>query len=521
MGVELDVDPEDVQDEDVAREEQIRSLALGRRTITDLVHGEVMEDDTIIAVMEQVAGAAIYSGKLPFVYLLGQVAIQLCAKHGISEYLPRIYMYSQMCFRKVGLNMTAYDCAVTCKELVDRLDDCSIEGYCKVSVTCNNALQLFRPCRLAVDVYEECYTKCIRAGDTEFASLVANSQCLCFFLSGMPITDRTERNFEMFEEESRRFNQPPSVYKVFQIYRQLVLNLQGRSMNPVIFHGQAMTEVQVLNEFRPDTPQYRQTLRDLSVCKLMAACIYGHVPTMKAMIKNLEPWPDFDVLLHRLHIRLVWVSLASLVLARRETKSHTYVAMSRKYLKLYADLDKQGNPNAKVVLACLFAEHKQSSANYKKAIQACREGGFLHLEALMNEHCGQYQQLKPRKRAEGDSYIVTAFELYRQYGAFGKCQHMESVYGAMGSCDFVPTSSVVVPTKHADYQSPLPTRLTTTTTTGWGLFATTTPPNKVRSTSNGSLTTMASSGHESSSSLHEDGYDDSSIVVRTAGRVPL
>jgi predicted ATPase len=494
MGVEIDVDPEDVQAEDIEREEQRRSLTLGRRKIADLIHGELMEDDTIIAVLEQVARASIYSGKLPFVYLLGQVAIQLCAKQGISEYLPRIYMYSQMYFRQVGLNMMAYDCAVTCKELVDRLEDCSIEGYCKVSVTCNNGLQLFRPCRLAVDVYEECYTMCVRAGDTEFASLVANSQGMCFFLSGIPITELAERNFEIFEEESRRFNQPPSVYMLFLIYRQLVLNLQGRSMNPVIFDGQAMTEKQILDEFSSDTPQYRQTLRDFSVCKLMAACIYGHLPTMDAMIKNLKTWPDFDVLLHRLHMRLVWVSLAAFALAR-ETKSKEYVEMSRKYLQMYADLGKQGNPNAKVIFACLSAEHKQSKADYNRAIQACHDGGFLHLEALMNEHCGQYQ-LKRRKRAEADCYIVTAFRLYRQYGALGKCRQMQTVYGAVGTCDPVQMKGFVQ-IKEPDSNPPL-----TGSMMGFSKLS------KLRSTSAGSITVASSVP----CSLHDD---DSSIALLT------
>ena len=51
----------------------------------------------------------------------------------------------------------------------------------------------------------------------------------------------------------------------------------------------------------------------------------------------------------------------------------------------------------------------------------------------MNEHCGQYQ-IQRGKRVKGDIYLLEAFQLYRKYGALGKCQQLKDTYGLFGDC---------------------------------------------------------------------------------------
>ena len=210
--------------------------------------------------------------------------------------------------------------------------------------------------------------------------------------------------------------------------------LQGKSRDPVKFDGDFMTEKDILSRFEPDTPQYKQTQRDMSSCKLMAAVIFDDLPTMKEMIKNLKSWPDYDILLHRMNMRLFWVALASFALSRDSignTKKERaeYVEMSKKYLAFYEKMSNEGsNPNAKVIHACLVAESDQKKIHYNAAIKACQEHDFLHLEALMNERCGMYQR-KRKKRVKAEPYFLRAYELYNQYGATGKVRAMQEENG--------------------------------------------------------------------------------------------
>ncbi|KAL3919492.1 MAG: hypothetical protein SGILL_003725 [Bacillariaceae sp.] len=433
LGLDIQVDPSDVKAEDIQDAESDCLFALEGRSVLDLLNEDRMEDDTIMSVLERMAKAAIYSGKVLFVYYLGQVAIRICAERGISEYLPRIYMYTQMYYRKLDLNLMAYECAVTCKKLIDEVPHASIESYCTVTVTCNNGLQLFRPTRRAVPVYEECYEKCIEAGNTEFAFLVANSYGMAFFFSGFRISNHSVETFEKIEESARACSQPPSVHAIFQVYRQLALNMQGRSADPVKFDGVAMKECELLEQFEPGSAPYKQTLRDLSSCKTMAALIHKDMPTLKSTITTLQEYPDFDILLHRFNMRLVWQALGAFLLAR-ETRDSTYKKIAEKYRKLYKKGAEQGNPNATAISLCLEAENKQSKVNYNSAIEACRKHEFLHLEALMNENCGRYQE-KQRKYSKAEEYIQEAFTLYQEYGANVKVRQLLDEFDFLKSDD--------------------------------------------------------------------------------------
>lgn len=360
LGVNLSVDPDNVQSTDIEEAERRCSVALGpNRKVVDLLDcpSSIEDDSTVLCVMERMVKASIYSGRIQFAYILGQTAIQICAKQdGTNEFLPRIYMYTQMYFRKLGLNYMAYDCAVTCKQLVDKLSNVSIEGYCQVTVTCNNGMQLFKPVHNAVRVYEECYIKSLRmAGDTEFAFLIANSFGMSYFLSGMPITDDVTKIFTSFADECRRYNQPSSVYTIFQIYHQLILNLRGQSSHPINFHGPVIEEGTILSGFLVGTAPYKQTLRDLSSCKMMAAYIFRNDSVMEETINILQDYPDFDVLLHRLNMRILWQGLGAFALARNISSRRSrneYLAIGKKYLNSYQEQSKQGNPNAKVAYLC-------------------------------------------------------------------------------------------------------------------------------------------------------------------------
>ena len=52
--------------------------------------------------------------------------------------------------------------------------------------------------------------------------------------------------------------------------------------------------------------------------------------------------------------------------------------------------------------------------------------GYLHLEALMNEHCGQF--LLDESDAAGRQYICKSMWLFHYWGAMRKVAQMRNIY---------------------------------------------------------------------------------------------
>ena len=88
-------------------------------------------------------------------------------------------------------------------------------------------------------------------------------------------------------------------------------------------------------------------------------------------------------------------------------------------MKNLQQLSKFGSANTPPVLLCLKATEKPTEANYDKAIEACRNEGFLHLQAMMNEHCGLLF-LDDNNPEEGKRFLTRALWIYYDWGAMGK-----------------------------------------------------------------------------------------------------
>merc|ERR1712048_401547 len=207
----------------------------------------------------------------------------------------------------------------------------------------------------------------------------------------------------------------------------------------------------------------KQTLRDLSVYKLVVACLCNDLSTMKDTIDILRVWPTTDQMLPRLYCRLFWVGIGAFILVRTRgtekakkenglristKKSHSnksnksddsdcYLELGNKYLDFFRDAADKGNPNAKACFLCMQAERDQSGNNYELAIEVCRKNRFKHFEAMMNEHCGLYKLEKKKKvifksekkkQAEAATYLNAAISLYTEYGAVFKANEIKSNY---------------------------------------------------------------------------------------------
>jgi diguanylate cyclase (GGDEF)-like protein len=67
---------------------------------------------------------------------------------------------------------------------------------------------------------------------------------------------------------------------------------------------------------------------------------------------------------------------------------------------------------------------------YRKAIDAAHGSGYLNIEALANELCGQFWQAHHQPRVAA-TFLQEALDLYRRWGAGGKVAHLAAQHGSL------------------------------------------------------------------------------------------
>ncbi|KAL3904649.1 MAG: hypothetical protein SGILL_009985 [Bacillariaceae sp.] len=435
LGIDIAyIDIDNVTSADIENEERLCRGALGGRDIRYLFDSRLMDDETILIVLDKMAGSSVMSGRLAFNYILSKVATRVCAIRGISPFLPRIMVYECLYFRKLHPDYkAAYQAASLCQEMLERIPGVSARTLCKVRGGCwNGGFVLQSPMGPSVEAFQQCYADGVKAGDTEWAFITAMCSGLAFFASGHQISALTEAKFAFYEEEARRFRQPPSVYVVYSIMRQFCLGIQGRSANPCVLDGKAMMEKAVLGNFEIDSTPFKQTKRDLNTFKIMAAVIFGELDLMGKMVRDLVTWPQFDVLSCRGYLRHFWVACACFEISRSMLKDKFFLEHGKKIMKWFEEGAKKGDPNDQVALICLQAETKQTKKNYDAAINRCSNLGMLHMEALMNERCGLCQ-LKRKKLQHAQEYLTQAISVWNEWGATAKVVRMKEEHAFLES----------------------------------------------------------------------------------------
>jgi len=298
FGVDIPDDLEGIPPEEANANDRISDLSLEEKA--DLISSsKYAEDETILVVIDKILGSSTVAGKFMVSFQLGQVALEFCMAEGVSEYLPRILVHSCHYYRKHGTPRQSYDLAIWCQEMLDQIPGVTPSTYCNVGLISNSIAMQLRPIRMSLATYYECYRQGIRAGDTEWAFLAAVAYGTTIYACGHHINSLMEAKYALLEEECKRFHQPQSVSVVLSILRQMTINILGKSDNPLVFDGKAMTEATVLSYFQEGTASFTQTKRDLSILKVMLGCVLDDADTMKVALDFLKTLPDFDLAQHR------------------------------------------------------------------------------------------------------------------------------------------------------------------------------------------------------------------------------
>ena len=390
-------------------------------------------NEAIMRLLEHVSRCAVYANRrLATVCFL--TAQRLSFRHGMNQYLPTILSHYALLLRQRGKLDEAFNVGSAAFEMLNKLSQRGPSWVRGMNACSGCILPLRLPVARSVEVFQNAHRVGLACGDVEWAILGAMQYALCYFCAGCPVNALFEPKLILFEEEAQRYSQPESVIVTFGIFRQFLLNLQGKgNPDPAILEGTAAHEENILACFEGST--HKQTLRDISIFRLVLACIFGSEDVSDAMLGRLAEYPDFDFPLAREHLRDVFMGIEALRLSRNlnnQRNDHKkFALLGRQKMKTFQRLAKRGSTNARVFLQCLRAEDRPSKERYDTAIRACTDSSFLHLEALMNEHCGMYllDHFNDEKvKEEAESYLTQAMFLYFDWGALGKVNQLRLRY---------------------------------------------------------------------------------------------
>ncbi len=252
-------------------------------------------------------------------------------------------------------------------------------------------------------------------GEVEMCLNGLNGYAQCFFGAGCELGPLFESKLLVVEEYCRNLGRK-SYLVLFSMYRQFALNLRKPSNNPSKLEGKAFNEEQVLSKLEGSA--HFQTLRDSSSLRMQLAFVFWNEADMIDLLKILETYPFQDPFVARLHNRLAFTGLAAFAMCHKKGGA-SYKALGEKCLDHFKFLSKNGSVNARPVYLFLKAMKSPSRDAFHDAIEACAEGNFVNLEAMVNERYAAFLR-GVQDEAASNECLKDAYFLYQEWGADAK-----------------------------------------------------------------------------------------------------
>lgn len=400
------------------------TIAMRGRRISDMASLPLAEDDSLMKLIFQLCHLLSLAHNHTLNRFVTMRAIRLSLEKGITKYMSKILMTYTIPLRIDGKLQLSYSYATVVSSIYERFPEDRGAEYARAQMILYVGIV---PLKIrfseGIDVLYSTYGLALSCGDVETALVSAMHLPMHYHASSLPLNSMLETRVKLFEEKSKQYHQP-SFTAIFQCCRQFQQNLVYPCEKPAALQGSIMDEDKVLADL--DGNNKSMTIRDFGMFRMMLAVIFDDEETMEEMMIRLEAYPYFDLPVVRMHLRLLYHGLASLLLGRRKAK-RDYCRQGLEMMKEFQKLVRIGSENAQPVYKCFQAVYQNKRRYYEEAIGACSAMNLTHLEALMNEHCGfMYQEAGDHRSAE--YYMGRAMWLYHDWGALAKVYSMKKRY---------------------------------------------------------------------------------------------
>ena len=282
---------------------------------------------------------------------------------------------------------------------------------------------------LSLEPFLYSYRIGFETGAIEYACINLNIYCIHCYLGGKPLA-RTEEDTRVYSELMLRHKQETN-YNYNEVYRQAMLNLQGRSETATVLTGEAYDEATMLAqnvERRDKTGAFQIHFNRTILLYLFHdyAAAREHAdqgrPLLEAVLAKFEV-PNFWF-----YEGLTYVALS------RERGDRSLLRRARKNIRQFTKWAKHAPENylhklrlMEAELAWCVGDTDRATTAFRAAIELASDHEYLNDEALACERAGMFFAERGTPEA-ARRYLMRAHQAYKEWGAARKETHLEEMY---------------------------------------------------------------------------------------------
>jgi predicted ATPase len=414
----------------------IRNIARTRRQLRrlsdeDLLGLPAITDEYSVAAwgfLALLGEIAAVAGNKNYHVLAGLQAISMMMTHGHYKSTGLALAYVGFNFHVFGDFDAAYRYAKLALHMANEGKDAVLDAR-TVSI-CHYYMVHWKK------LYQDCIEPVVRAlksamqnGDVAYTFYLIVGYSDMYYHSGLRL-DPLEQDMKRYMEVLDDYGQ---VYflNIYRPHVQLVLNLMGKSDNPLVLTGSVMNE----EECRVAWKKTRnvQAEQSLYVCRMFLAYYFDDLPTAEKMSSKLAGPMEFGYSAWFAPRTMMQGMIAFALF--KSTRRRRYRRWGLASMRKIESFLRGGNVNCHPMLLLLRAEHATIDGRKRDDVQRAFDDaiivsgrlGCLHNQALGNERAGVYF-LKQKDTMWAATYLTRAFELYAGWGARAKALQLQEKF---------------------------------------------------------------------------------------------
>ncbi len=403
-------------------------LAIRSKSFTDLHALPAMTDRRQLEIME-LLGLLLPPAYWTYPDLLAQVVFQMVRDTLTHGYSPN-----------AGYGLSWW--GITESALLDNIDSGVVFGDFAIELAKKHGLRLQQPLffvgwivlkykhhlRKTLPLLQQAYAISLEKGDFEYASYARNNEMQARFHCGTPLAELLPE-MSLAHRDLTRFQLGSSLYW-HTIWWQTALNFSAPSDNVNVLSGSVYDERSEIQKHLAANDH--STLFLLYCAKTMLSVYFGEGQKAndyahEARIRlNAGTGMYAHTLFHFLESLLLLQSKQA-----NETAVQQQVAANQKKLAHSAKYAPSNHRHQWLLVEAerlrLNQQFENALLHYEEAIDAARENGFLHEEALALELAAAFHRSRKRSRLAAH-YLRQAIQTYEAWGAKAKITQLRKQY---------------------------------------------------------------------------------------------
>ncbi len=277
---------------------------------------------------------------------------------------------------------------------------------------------------------QESYHIGMETGAIEFACVNTNLYCIHSYLSGKRL-ERLQTEAKAYSQSYSQFKQETN-HNYNEVYRQGMLNLMGKSENPLIITGEAYNEEKMMlqnNERNDRTGQFHLHFNKLIISYLLGdynSATYHASETRKLLEAVLA---KFEIPNHHFYEALTMLALYPKANNQRKlmSRANKNIRQMKKWAK---DAPQNFQHKHDLILGSkmlVLGKTEEGISLLNQAIKGANQNDFIHEEAIANEILGKFYA-NTHSNAQAEKYLKAAYNAFREWGAKVKLTQLETNY---------------------------------------------------------------------------------------------